>query len=347
MHAVDLQGKKNAEYGLINYAPLSAGLDSRMTCYALKRLGYGEVIAFTYSQIGELDHLIPSQIASELGYEWIFKSLDNGLDLMNIDESIELADGCIYYPWPSQLNGFLKRINCSQMGVIHTGVIGDVVIGSSYHDLMIREYELGDGAYSKTLLQKLREVSTFNDKVDYELGFMANRALNGAHMGYLTSFLQYGQACSPFMNVDLFDYCMSIPKELRIGHKLYYRWVLDKYPEATKYSHNGLKIRKSNMYIHVMNKSLPVNGIMDRFLSIMKSRTGIRKGMNPIEDWYRDNKSLSQCMDKYYEEHRNSIDDYGILKDMDYLFNNGSAMEKTLCMSLAGTMSVPRVAKIK
>ena len=47
LEATKLQADKNKEYGFDNYTPLSAGLDSRMTAYALNRLGVENVINFT------------------------------------------------------------------------------------------------------------------------------------------------------------------------------------------------------------------------------------------------------------------------------------------------------------
>ena len=345
LKAVDLQAKKNKEYGYQNFTPISAGLDSRMTCYALKRLGYSDVITFTYSQIGELDFSIPSQIAASLGYNWIFKSLDNGLDLMDINESIELADCCIYYPWPSQLNGFLKMIEKKNMGVVNTGVIGDVVIGSFYRDTSKRFYQLGDGAYSTKLLGKLMAMSSIENNQDYEIGMIYNRGLNGANMGYLTSFIQYGQACSPFMNVDLFDFCMTIPKKMRVGHKLYYKWVLEYYPDAAKFSHNGLRIRKSRRYVKIKGKEYPVNGIIDRAVTVGKNRIGITKGMNPLDDWYNNNSELKQSLDNYFLNSLDHIEDMELQKDTAYLYNNGNALEKTLCISLAGSLKAIKKEK--
>ena len=129
-NAVKLQIEKNNEYAYDNYAPLSAGLDSRMTNYVMKEITNKPIYNITYSQTSQLDNKIPEKISAELKNHWIFKNLDNGLALYNIEDSLDFTDGIIYYAWPSQLYDFMKIINIEKMGIVHTGVIGDVVIGT-------------------------------------------------------------------------------------------------------------------------------------------------------------------------------------------------------------------------
>jgi len=54
--------------------PLSGGYDSRVIAMMLKRLGYENVICFTYGRPGNWEAKVSKEIANSLDYEWIFVS---------------------------------------------------------------------------------------------------------------------------------------------------------------------------------------------------------------------------------------------------------------------------------
>ena len=337
VRAVQLQAAKNDEYGFNHWSALSAGLDSRMTCWTLRRLGYDNVTAFTYSQVGEFDQIYPGKMASAMKYEWLFKSLDNGLDMFGIDESIQLADGIIYYSWVSQLSHFLKLVDCAKLGIVHTGVIGDVVPGTFYrHQFTRKEYTFGDGARSNILLPKLRKYYEPH-KYEYERGMMLNRGIIGVHQAYSLPFLTCSEPSSPFMNLEFFNFCMSLPINMRIEHKLYYAWVLKKYPDAAKFPHNGQKIKQISgrkLCFTYHGKQVPFSRIPGKLLEVL----GIRKGMNPSDYWYASNERLRNYLDAYMEANAHFISDDELRKDALMLYRQGSALEKSAPITLAGTL---------
>ncbi len=57
--------------------PLSGGYDSRLLVLLLKRLGYDNVICFSYGKPGNRESLISEQVASLLGYRWEFVPYSN------------------------------------------------------------------------------------------------------------------------------------------------------------------------------------------------------------------------------------------------------------------------------
>ena len=332
-----LQFDKNAEYGYRNIIPLSAGLDCRMVCYAAKKLGIENVLTFTYSETNQEDAIVPAKMARDLQYQWIFKNLDNGLDLFDIENSIKITDGLIYYPWVSQLNTFLNYINTQNLGIIHTGVIGDVILGSFVKSMKCVEqkYKLGDGAYSTKLANRIEELKICDES--YEVGMLRNRAINGACLGYSTSFRQYGEAMSPFMDVDFAEFCFSLPMEYRVQHNIYYAWVSQKYPEAAKFPHNGVRISQGK-YIKIHGKRYYLNSMGDLLRNKMRAKFDVNMGMNPMEYWYKSNSKLSNKLDKFYAENKHFLSKYkDLYKDMNELYINGSALEKTMVISLIGS----------
>ncbi|MDI2587661.1 asparagine synthase-related protein [Psychrobacillus sp. NEAU-3TGS] len=52
--------------------PLSGGYDSRLIAVMLKRLGYENVICFTYGLCSNWEVKISKMVAEQLGFKWIF-----------------------------------------------------------------------------------------------------------------------------------------------------------------------------------------------------------------------------------------------------------------------------------
>jgi asparagine synthase (glutamine-hydrolysing) len=52
--------------------PLSAGRDSRLIALMLRRLGYDNVVAFSYGKPGNLEATVSRQVAQTLGFRWHF-----------------------------------------------------------------------------------------------------------------------------------------------------------------------------------------------------------------------------------------------------------------------------------
>lgn len=342
MQAVERQVRLNNERGFRHLCALSAGLDSRMTAFALKRCGVTDVLYYTYSQSKRMDCMIPLEICSKEGWEWLLLTLDQGSYQLDIDEAIEISDGTNYYLWAAQLTSFLRLINSSLFGLVHTGVIGDVVVGSFVHRSAYKRrdrYTIGDGAYSTKLLPALRECVKHIDRYrDYEEGMMANRALNGACLGYSQSYARCAEAYSPFMDVDVFSFCMHVPIEMRMGHKLYYRWVCDKYPEAAAYRTNGRRIVPNQHEIIIGGTPIPLTSLPE--LARNKLRPPQKASMNPTEQWYAENEAIRKAFDDYFFERLDVLDFSTILKsDALKLFSTGTALEKAQCISLVGSLA--------
>jgi asparagine synthase (glutamine-hydrolysing) len=337
--ALELEVKKNKQYNYENVIPLSAGMDCRMTSYAFKKMFNQHAVNFTYSETGEYDYTTSSKMASELNNRWIFKSLDNGLDLYSIDEAVKLSDGLIYYAWPAQLNDFLKLVNTRNWGVIHTGVLGDIVVGTFVKENSPAYYNLGDGAFSTKMIEKLKKYSCVKEK-NYEIGMIQNRGINGACLGYALTFRHYAEDLSPFLNIDFFDFCLSIPIEMKQKHKLYYTWVERFYPEAKKYKHNGVSLKGSKT-IKFQGKEYRICAIPDLLVNTIRSRIKSNYGMNPFQSWYDNNHELQEIMKKYYLENKHEIKEWKELyKDTKWLFVHGNAKEKIQVLSLLGSVKL-------
>lgn len=333
--------EKDREYGYKHVATLSGGLDSRMTVWVAHKLGFTNQLNITFSQSDYLDESVAKQIAADLKHEWLFKALDNGNFLKNIDETTKLTGGNVLYYGLAHQMSLYQYINFNDLGILHSGQLGDVVLSTFYSSLNPnKQYKFGDGAYSSELLSAVSGIKFKEDYPNEEIFKMYIRGFYGANQGLLCG-MKYSETFSPFYDVDFMQFALSIPLKLRFNHHLYKKWIIKKYPEAAKYIWEKEKVPVNyHFWIYIMGRQIPLKQIPHKILS----RFGYRKyginsknHMNPLEYWYQTNSQLKNYMDCYYRENIHMLDTWPQLKahcERLYLKTKGS--EKIQVLSLLG-----------
>lgn len=362
-NAVKLQFEKDREYGYRHLACLSGGLDSRMTVWVAHQMGYSDQLNITFSQSGYLDFSVAQQIAIDLHHDWLFKPLDGGDCVNKIDEITPITYGSANFFGLAHGKSMEDLINYEPFGIIHTGQIGDSIIGTFFKKNEFNpEYNLGQSAYSVELIERLSDYQIQEDYKNEEIFCLYTRAFTGADQGLLT-FQENSESCSPFIDVDFLEYCYKIPLRLRYGHRIYFDWILQRYPSAAEYvwEHTGEKIKpienKELKYTQVMGKKIPVPGNPEfqRWLkgSILR-RLGLRKkgqkqktivlaskfNMNPVDYWYQTNPRLKEFMDHYWEENKHLIPEGQIKDDMMHLYEDCVLYDKLQCLSVLSAMKL-------
>lgn len=336
--AIRLQFDKDIEYGLAHLVGLSGGLDSRMTSMVAHELGYIGQTNFTFSQNFYLDETIAKNISKDLHHEWIFKSLDNGLFLRNLDEITEISGGSVLYYGLAHGESLYRLLNFSNVGLVHTGQLGDVVVGTFYNnDKFSDSYKAGDGALSTTLAEKI-SLSTLNrDYQNQEIFNFYNRGFSGANSG-LASIQNYSETMSPFYQIDMLNNAIKIPAEIRFGHNLYKDWILTKHKSAAEYkwekTGQSLKAKTFNINGKAFTSKQVLGIAARKILGVDFNDVGSKNHMNPFQFWYNTNKSLKLFIDNYYLANINFVEDFELKNDVEDLFNNGTVLNKLQVISL-------------
>ena len=156
--AIRLQFEKDREYSYKHLVTLSGGLDSRMTSWVAHQMGYVDQLNLTFSQNDYLDETIAKKIAAYLRHEWIFKALDNGTFLKDIDEISTISGGNALYYGLAHSNSIFKYLNYDTLGISHSGQLGDVIIGSFITRLNKDDLKILGGKYSTTLDKRAPQV---------------------------------------------------------------------------------------------------------------------------------------------------------------------------------------------
>lgn len=336
--------EKDKEYDYKHLVALSGGLDSRMTTWVAHDMGYNkEIVNYTFSQNNHLDETVPKKISSDLKHEWIFKSLDNGLFLENIDETTKISSGGAFYLGLAHGNSMFKLLNKERFGLVHSGQLGDVIVGtySSKNDYT-DNFDILSGANSKILKNKI-EKSMFKEKYKNEEIFkMYQRGFGGINQGLLIS--QYEtETYSPFYDLEFLEFCFSIPLNLRLNHNIYYKWILNKYPKAATYKYEKLNGKITDIKVKILGKEVLLKQLPKKlFNKFNKSKSGInsKKHMNPIGYWYKTNSNIKLYLDNYYEENIGLLRNIKLEETCKELYTKNTPIEKLQVLSLLSVLKL-------
>lgn len=344
--AVSLEFEKDIESGYNKHCvSLSGGLDCRMTSFVAHDLGFTNQLNLTFSQTNYWDQTIPMQMASDLGHEWLFKSLDDGMWLCDADEVTARTGGNVFYYGTAHGNSLAKYINHSTFGMGHSGQLGDVVIGSFIRTAdMGKPYCLGEKALSIKNIDVVNNRIKLHLDLDKERGLLYYRGFHGANNGLQNSY-HYNESFSPFYELTFLEKALSIPVSLRQNHNVYKKWVLSYYPKAAKYVWETTGRKISAPVINILGKEVPLANIPSKIHAQMRRFMGYRespnskKGMNPIAYYMHHNDNVVKYIEDYFS-YMEAIPS-SILRDIvSDIYKNGTSIEKIQAISLLSAIKM-------
>lgn len=333
--AVRREFGKDQEYGYRHLADMSGGLDSRMVSWVARDLGFGDTVNLCYSQSGYLDETVAQQVANALDNEFFFESLDTAAFIYDIDEMVKMNFGSVFYASFTGGNRILRRMNLSDLGMQHTGLLGDMDEGSfalhPYHEPPAEE----DRYRFSHLLESGAAPEVFNKYPNQELCWFSIR---GMMAGCSTNLIRqhYTETYSPFADVEFLQATFSIPLEVRMNG-IFKSWMIQRYPEATRfvYAKHGcritdhpLKIRVKQSWYYTKEVRI-LRRLMRWGVIAQKSRP---LGMNPYDYWYENNARMREFMDGYFRKNLNRLQAYpAVYEDAQRLYTQGNTVDK-LCV---------------
>lgn len=344
--AVKREYSKDTEYGYRHIAELSGGLDSRMVSWVAADLGFSDAVNVNFCQSGYLDELIAKQIACDLRNELLLEPMDDASFLFDIDQRVSENYGLTLYSGMTGGVRLYNNIDMESFGLIHTGALGDVAPGSFLKSEEDLNKSGSGGLYSQILKQKVDEICSRAKYKDYEMYLMNVRGFFCA----ITSNAfrrEQSETSSPFLDIDVLEYAMSIPLEYRIGHGFYRDWVKSKYPKAASYiwEKEGVPLTAGNLS-RFLSKVKTRGRIPERVIHKLKIVFGadnaglpIVGGMNPMDKWCSERPEILDYFQCYYKKAiiHPSISDQ-IKEDLDRVFA-GTVIEKTLVLTVLSAIN--------
>lgn len=336
-NAINLQFLKDEEYGYKHICALSGGLDCRMTSYVAHTMGYQQQLNVTFSESDYWDSIIPQAMAIDWKHDWLFKPLDNGTWLMDVDEITKTTGGNVIYYGSAHGNSLYKNINFTDYGILHSGQLGDVVLATCMKDSK-EEYKFGMGAYSTDKFKTDYINPEFKNK---EIGLWYCRYLNGTNNGLQNTY-NYTETCSPFLDVDFVNYCFSLPVSYRYNHKIYKDWMLKKYPEATKYVWASTGALINEKIITIRGRRIPSQHVFNYLFRKFKEVTGITKkkySMQQLDDYIQNNQNLTDFM-ATYTPYIDAIKDQTLKDIINNMLKDGTSYEKIQAVTLLSAIKL-------
>ena len=323
---------KDLEYGYTQHlADMSAGLDSRMTNVVAKDLGYDNIVNISYSQSDSDEQKLAQKVSLSLGNPLYHRSLDDVTFIYEMEDTIREEFGMAFAHGFTGGRQFLRLIDFERFGLEHTGQIGDVVI-SQFFAKTVPFQDCNAKRMSNVLPQRF-PLTTDGFSTNEEFAFYT-RAFQGA---LSTHYIRanYTYAVSPFLDIELLEFCATLPDDIRANHRLYWNWIDKKYPlygsipSSRKRPHDKLRYK-----------------IKRRTRSLLK-RIGLMKNsvssnnMNPFQYWYDTNEQLRLFIDKSYNDSHHLLEGHEKLhSECMEMMKSQSSFDKLLCISLLETIKV-------
>mgnify|MGYP004598204979 CR=1 FL=1 len=330
---------KDNEYGYAHIADLSGGLDSRMTSWVARDLGYGPILNICWGITGCADEKIASAIAEKLGNDYVFQSINGMHFLQDIDENTIRNHGAALYAGPTGALRFAKILNSNNVGLKHTGQIGDVIVGA-----FVRKK-----THEKPSMDC---VVGFSNRHLFDIPIERYQNVEQARL-YIRGFIgttnshqkqnEFWQVVSPFLDNDFLEYCQKVPLKLRINHQLYIQWMKKKYPDTLKIKRDGSFFSIYNTYKYYSITSR-INFYTQKILNIGQKilyKLRISKyqyriyGMTPFEAVLERHPEEQEYMNEYFA---NNIALFKENKKYENLlcekYNNGTPYEKEMVLTV-------------
>ncbi len=295
---------------------LSGGLDSRMTVYTAKDLGFKDLSVLNFSQTGYKDHTIARKIARKEGLNFLFYPLDGGRYLLDSHTAINYNDGQVFYQGATHLDAALRAINQVEFGIIMSGQIGELMLGrflnKPEHEPAGAKSISINPVHDPALDDVMKRVEAAYP--NHEHFSMYNRCFNSASNGDWACF-QKGHSISPFTYTPFMIYSFSLDPKIRYNNQLYFKWFNTYQKRAARIPWEktwlppslGLKAMELGMLAHKVRDRLNMMGLT------------LPQNMNPYARWFKADPALLKSLDEMI---RNS-DTHGVMaaSNLAVLFN--------------------------
>jgi len=328
IRSIELEYEKDKEYGYEHLATLSGGLDSRLNVMVAHKYGYKDITCVTFSEGFKSDELTSRKIAGDLSLKHIILLLNSGFQLYDMETPLILNNCAVHYYGAAQTLAAVKRLNFSNYGLFHNGILaestkGTYLSGKEHRSPALdKHFRISEKMFDRLdtgLLDDIfRRYRTDEMFVTYSRGF--NTAHNGSWMT-----MPFTDSVSTYMDIDLADLAYAIHPKLRHGSFLTIEWIKSLNPEAGNYPwQRGIK---------------PTNNLIKVLLAKVSYRLKLMLTQKqdipfPISEWYDANPGLRQFIKTQFDNSLSwEIIPIEIKKDIRDLFLNGSASEKLLCIS--------------
>lgn len=305
---------------------ISGGMDSRINALLAKNLGFSPIDGYTYGAPHSSDVKIAQKIAQENFYCHSQFNLNNGeFFTKNILENyIKPTDGLTHFTANAIIYNAFSRFNMQGYGTLHSGQLGDTISGSflkENFDFIGNSDKIGLTGFvkDKELLRKISSLESLLHRyqnTDYEIFTFEQRQVRGTLLGdsVVSNFIDQ---VSPFYNLDLIKYLLTVPNEFKKDQKIFFSWLQEKHPNILHYEWEKLGLKPNS------NFNIKYGRLVKKNVNGGKKYFNLRyDSMNPIGTWFSEDPKLLQKFDTLFSFHMENIEDKELKKDLRRIYDD-------------------------
>lgn len=263
----------------------------------------------------------------------MFKALDNGLWLYNLDNVLEITGGNVLYYGQAHGMSLYKYLNFEDFGILHSGQLGG---GQEKGE----SFSYGDGAYSTKYLHLL-DIKQLEKYPNKEIGMYYCRYFNGTMQGQIPVYA-YLETTAPFIDWDALSRISKVPISMRYAgiDTLQNKWIIAKYPKAADFVWESIKSKITEPTITIAGRTRTIRQCREAIknkLHFGKNGNCSKMHMNPIEYYLQTNFELRDFInDKLLDV--DCIENKTVRDIVIEIMTKGSYMEKIQAVTLVRTI---------
>lgn len=326
-NAVKMEWEKDISNNYSNHLTLiSGGMDSRINALIAKKLGFENIHGYTYGDPNSSDVKIAQTIAKDNFYSHSQFNLNNG-DFFTkeiLENYVKPTDGLTLFTANAIIYNALINLNTNHYGATHSGQLGDTVSGSFLkpnYDFIGNADKIGLTGFvrNKKLLNKISSLDELLRKyqnTDYEIYTYEQRQVNGTLAGDST-FSNFVDQVSPFYDLDLINYILTIPNKYKLNQQIYFSWLKEKHPNILDYKWEKLGMKPNSSF------NLNYGRLIKKYVNGGKKYFNLRyDSMNPIGTWFAENPNHLLEFDKIYNSLIYDLGDAELQRDLEEIYKD-------------------------
>ncbi|WP_172966829.1 7-cyano-7-deazaguanine synthase [Patiriisocius marinistellae] len=313
---------------------LSGGMDARTNAIVAKEIGFNNISSITFGQKDSKDIKYAREIAKGEGFLHKERFLETPMYLLDniIENYVKPNDGMIMFHSSAHTsstirntNSTIRNTNVSNYSNLHTGQIGDALFGSfstQNYNFIKNRGSIGYTGFvsDNKLLDKIEclpEVLKKYQDLGLELFTYEQRIINATIYGD-RSLSDVIDNSSPFYDLELINYCLSIPNAYKQFQKIYFSWLSKYHKNTLKYKWDKINMKPSN------DLKIKYGKILKKYYNGGKKYFNLNyESMNPYQIWLKDFPVVIETFNFIVEEELSkNILDNDVKQDLLNIYRN-------------------------
>lgn len=236
---------------------LSGGMDAKTNILVAKELGYTNIRTITFGASKSTDVKYAKQIAIKENFDHFERTLDYPGYLIDdiMENYIKPIDGLMMFHSSAHASSTVRAMNLSKYSILHTGQLGDSLFGSFTKPKFDFKKNRGSIGYTgkvvdELLLDKIEMLPEFLNKYqhfNYDLFNIEQRQINATLYGD-RAINPLIDCLSPFMDIDLIIFCLSLPDNYKINQAIYFEWLSKFHKNILEYPWEKIQMKPNKKY---------------------------------------------------------------------------------------------------